>query len=198
MTRHKPNSDRLHVITDLSWPQGASVNSGINKNTYLDSQFDLTFLSVDDITNEVKCLGRGALLYKVDVSCAFRHVKVDPGDYDLLGLEWNGTYVDTCLPFGTWHRSQIFHRISDAVCFLMHQAGFCIIDYIDDYIDIGVTSIAQRSFDHLLTLMEHLGLSVCQSEQASPSLDKSRLLGCPHRHCHRYNFYTLRQVASDK
>ena len=47
------------VIIDLSWPQGASVNSGINKNTYLESQFDLTFPSVDDITNEVKRLGRG-------------------------------------------------------------------------------------------------------------------------------------------
>ena len=108
MTRHKPNSDRRRVIIDLSWPQGASVNSGINKNAYLESQFDLTFPSVDDITNEVKRLGRGALLYKVDVSRAFRHVKVDPGDYDLLGLEWGGTYVDTCLPFGTRHGSQIF------------------------------------------------------------------------------------------
>ena len=118
------------------------VNSGINKNTYLDSQFDLTFPSVDDITNEVKRLGRGTLLYKVDVSRAFRHVKVDPGDYDLLTLEWDGTYVDTCLPFGTRHGSQIFQRISDAVRFLMRQTGFCIIDYIDDSIGIGVTSVA--------------------------------------------------------
>ena len=94
---------------------------------------------------------------------------MDPGDYDLLGLEWDGTYVDTCLPFGTRHGSQIFQRISDAVRFLMHQAGFCIIDYIDDYIGIGVESIAQRSFDHLLTLMKHLGLSVSQKKLVSPS-----------------------------
>ena len=169
MTRHKPNSDRRHVIIDLSWPQGASVNSGINKNTYLESQFDLTFPSVDDITNEVKRLGRGALLYKVDVSRAFRHVKVDPGDYDLLGLEWGGTYVDTCLPFGTRHGSQIFQRISDAVRHLMRQAGFSIIDYIDDYIGVGVTTVAQRSFDHLLSLMEKLGLSVSKSKLVPPA-----------------------------
>ena len=105
----------------------------------------------------------------MDVSRAFRHVKVDPGDYDLLGLEWDGTYVDTCLPFGTRHGSQIFQRISDAVRFLMRQAGFCIIDYIDDYIGIGVASVTQRSFDHLLTLMKHLGLSVSQSKLVSPS-----------------------------
>ena len=46
----------------------------------------------------------------------------------------------------------------------MRQAGICIIDYIDDYIGIGVMSVAQHSFDHLLTLMERLGLSVYQSK----------------------------------
>ena len=76
--------DRRRVIVDLSWPQGVSVNAGIDKSTYLTSNFDLTFPTVDDITSELKRLGRGALLYKVDVSRAFRHVKVDPGDYDLL------------------------------------------------------------------------------------------------------------------
>ena len=30
MTRSKPNSDRRRVIVDLSWPQGASVNAGID------------------------------------------------------------------------------------------------------------------------------------------------------------------------
>ena len=86
MTRSKPNSDRCCVIVDLSWPQGASVNAGIDKASYLDSAFELTFPTVDDITCELKRLGRGAHIYKVDVSRAFRHVKVDPRDYDLLGL----------------------------------------------------------------------------------------------------------------
>ena len=88
MTRNKPNSDKRRVIIDLSWPLGASVNSGIDKNMYLDAAFMLTFPTVDDITSELKRLGPGALLYKIDVSRAFRHVQVDPGDYDLLGLHW--------------------------------------------------------------------------------------------------------------
>ena len=95
------------MIIDLSWPLGLSVNAGIDKNSYLDSDFALTFPTVD-ITAELKKLGRGALLYKVDVSHASRHVKVEPGDFDLLGLEWHGHYVDTCVPFGTRHGSQIF------------------------------------------------------------------------------------------
>ena len=156
MTRAKPNSDRRRVIIDISWPLGASVNAGIDKNTYLDAPFALTFLTVDGITNELKRLSRCALLYKVDVSRAFRHVKVDPGDYDLLGLEWNGHYVDTCIPFGTRHGSQIFQRLSIKI----RQKGFTIIDYIDDYVRVGVPSVIWASFHTLLDLMMQLGLMV--------------------------------------
>ena len=59
MTRNKPNSDRRRVIIDLSWPLGASVNAGIDKDTYLASPFALTFPTVDIITGELKHLGRG-------------------------------------------------------------------------------------------------------------------------------------------
>ena len=82
MTRAKPNSDGRHVIIDLSWPVGASVNAGIDKTSYLGNRFSLNFPTVDDITRQLKNMGRVALLYKVHCSCAFRHVKIDPGDYD--------------------------------------------------------------------------------------------------------------------
>ena len=134
MTRNKPNSDSRRVIIDLSWPLGASVNSGIDNTTYLDTPFSLTFPTVDDITSELKHIRRGALLYKIDASRAFPHVKIDPGDYDLLGLHKHRAYVDTCLPFGTWHGSQIFQRLSDAVRYMKCQKGFRVIDYIDDYV----------------------------------------------------------------
>ena len=100
MTRAKPNSDHRHVIINLSWSIGASVNAGIDKTSYLGSTFSLTFPMVDDITRQLKSIGCGALLYKGDVSRAFRHIKIDPGDYDLLGLEWQGVYVDTELMGG--------------------------------------------------------------------------------------------------
>ena len=33
IARYKPNWERHRVIIDLSWPLGASVNAGIDKNT---------------------------------------------------------------------------------------------------------------------------------------------------------------------
>ena len=169
MTRAKPNSDRHRVIVDLSWPPGASVNASIDKTSYLDSVFSLTFPTVDDITGQLKRLGRGALLYKIDVSRAFQHVKVDPGDYDLLGLEWQDAYIDTFVPFGTHHGSQIFQHLSDAVRYMMHQKGYAMIDYIDDYIGIGVPSVTWKSYDALTHLMRQLGLTISEKKLVPPS-----------------------------
>ena len=154
---------------DLSWPPGASVNAGIDETSYLDSVFSLTFPTVDDITGQLKRLGRGALLYKIDISRAFRHVKVDPGDYDLLGLEWQGAYVDTCVTFGMRHRSQIFQRLSDAVRYTMHQKDYAMINYIDNYVGIGIPSIAWRSYDALTHLMRELGLTISQKKLVPPA-----------------------------
>ena len=163
------NDCSRRVIVDLSWPQGSSVNAGIDKTSYLESEFYLTLPSVDDIMSELKRLGRGAFLYKIDISHAFRHVRVDPGDYDLLGLQWNGHYVDICVPFMTRHGSQIFQRLSDAVRFMMHLRGFTIIDYIDDYVGVGIPSVVHESYVTLLKLMSKLGLSVSEKKMVIPS-----------------------------
>ena len=32
MTKEKPNASHRRVIIELSWPKGASVNSGVDKN----------------------------------------------------------------------------------------------------------------------------------------------------------------------
>ena len=121
------------------------------------------------MTSELKCLGHGALLYKIDVSRAFRHVKVDPGDYDLLGLHWRHAYVDTCIPFETRHGSQIFQCLSDAVHHIMRQRGFRVIDYIDDYVGFGVPRVVRVSFTSLFDLMKDLGLTISDKKLIPPS-----------------------------
>ena len=120
MTRHKPNSDTRRIIVDLSWPRGESVNAGVEKPLF-GVDFKLIFPSIDDLTKELTKIGKGAHIFKVDVSRAFRHLNVDPRDYDLLGLQWDGTYIDTRIPFGSRHGSQFMQRASD------------VINYIDDF-----------------------------------------------------------------
>ena len=108
LTREKAGANSRRVIVDLSYPHGASVNAGVDPESYLGSEFLLTLPSIDYITNKVVQLGKGSLIYKIDISRAFRHIKIDPADYNLLGLNFNAYYLDTCLPFGFRHGSAIF------------------------------------------------------------------------------------------
>ena len=68
MSREKPGAEHRHVIIELSWPRDASVNDEIDKDSYMGSEFSLTFPTVDHITNAVKNLGKGVHLYKIDIS----------------------------------------------------------------------------------------------------------------------------------
>ena len=122
----------------------------------MDTEFALVLPTVDHITDQLKVLGRGAHLYKIDISRAFRHIKVDPLDYDLLGLHWRHIYINTCVRFGSRHGSQIFQRISDAVRHIMRRHGHKVINYVDDYVGFGVPSDARASYDLLYDLLQKL------------------------------------------
>ena len=126
MTRPKPAADHRRVIVDLSFPQGASVKACIASNTYLGTDFLLSLPNIDNITNKVKKFGRGSLIFKIDISRAFRHVKVDPPDYPLLGLTLDSHYFDTCVPFRYRHGSAIFQRLTNAIRYIMSTKNYCI------------------------------------------------------------------------
>ena len=138
----KPNAPNRRVIIDLSWPKNNSVNAGVDKNSYLGSEFCLTFLTIDDITSELVKIGPGCHIYKVDISRAFRHLKIDPLEYDLLGLHWDATFIDTCLPFGSRHGSQNFQHVSDAVHYALHCQGYRVTNYIDDFVGYGTPDVS--------------------------------------------------------
>ena len=160
MTREKPNASRCRVIIDLSFPQGLSVNTGVTKDTYLDTPFILKLPTIDTITNQVKALDRGCKLYKVDISRAFRHIKLDPKDYNLLGLRHDTYCVDTCLPFGYRNGSALFQRIRDAVRHIMRQRNFDVMNYIDNILGIDLPSRIGTSFDTLHHLLQDLGFQL--------------------------------------
>ena len=164
MIRDKPGSEHRRVIIDLSWPTGCSVNAGIDKASYHGTDFALVLPTVNNIIDQLKTLGRGAYLYKIDISRAFRHIKVGPLEYDLLDLHWHDVYVDACVPFGSRHGSQIFQCISNTVRHIVCRHGHKVINYVDDYVGFGVPSDAKASFDFLFDLLQRLGLTVSQKE----------------------------------
>ena len=169
MTREKSNAPNRRVIIDLSWPKNTSVNAGVDKNSYLGSEFSLTFPTIDDITKELVKIGPGCHVYKIDVSRAFRHLKIDPGDYDLLGLHWDAAFYDTCIPFGSRHGSQNFQRVSDAIRYALRCHGYRVINYIDDFVGYGTPDVARRSHNCLRNVIERLGLTISEKKLVPPT-----------------------------
>ena len=109
------------------------------------------------------------MIYKIDIKRAFRHVKLDPRDYDLLGLRQDNWFLDTCLPFGFRHGSVLFQRLSDALRHMMRQIGHDVINYIDDILGIDLPSRVDASFDALSSLLEQLGFEISQNKLVTPS-----------------------------
>ena len=130
--KNKPGKWRL--IVDLSSPEGASVNDGVNKD-----MCSLSYTSVDVITNKVLELGQGTLLAKMDIKQAYRMIPVHPEDRYLLGMRWQETvFVDKTLPFGLRSAPLIFSAVADALQWTMQRNGATFVDhYIDDFITVG-------------------------------------------------------------
>ena len=111
--------------------------------------FLLMLLTVDTITNQIKILGKGCMLCKVDISRTFRHVKLVTGHYVLLGLHHIDWFVDTYLPFNYRHGSTLYQCLSDTVCHIMLCQNYDIINYVDDILGIHIPSQIDASYDFL-------------------------------------------------
>ena len=90
------NTGKWRLITDLSFPNGHSVNDSIDKTLS-----SLAYISVDDIAATAAQLGPGAFLAKVDIESAYRLIPVHPQDRPLLAVKWGRKiFIDAMLPFG--------------------------------------------------------------------------------------------------
>ena len=122
----------------------------------------LSFPSIE----ELKHLGPEVHIYKIDISQAFRHLKMDPLAYHLLGLYRDARYVNTS------HSGQG----TEASCFntpvmlcILHCEGYAWVNYIDNFIGFGTLDVAKKSLDTLYALQEHLGLAVNEKKLVTPS-----------------------------
>ena len=88
LTRPKP-PDKRRVIVDLSFPRGNSVNDHIDKNKFDGYNFTLKLPTIDHITTAMKQFN-DPVIGKIDISRAFRNLRVDPRDAMKIGISWGG------------------------------------------------------------------------------------------------------------
>ena len=165
LVRDKQNSTSKRTIMDQSWPKGASVNNGVAKDIYLGTTYALNYPSVDSITNSLRNLGPSAQIYKIDISRAFRQIKVEPGDIDLLGIKFiNKYFIDRSVAFRFRHGLLIFQRCTNAIRYIMAQHGFPLL-----FNYTGLHSQMDASFQFLKKLLEELGLDISMKKLVPPS-----------------------------
>ena len=167
MTRDKPDGSGKRVIIDLSFPTGASVNDGILKTTEpqytLPTPLDLADLMVRE--------GRGCLMWKSDLSRAYRQLRVDPLDYPLLGIQHKGSiFVDICPSFGCRASGSAQQRVSNSVVHMMRNKGHDVLAYVDDFCGIAASPHdAHKGFNEFHALTDQLGLKLAPDKTSPPA-----------------------------
>ena len=91
LTRLK-DLDKRRVTLNICYPKGGSLNVNVDKLHFDGKEFILKFPTMDDIYEEIRSNPNEVLLSKIDISTAFRNLRVDPGDGLKFGISWKGQY----------------------------------------------------------------------------------------------------------
>ena len=136
----------------------------------------LTLPTVDHIAKKIISLGRGSHIFIIDVSRAFRHIKIDPKDYVYLGLKNGDYFLDSSLPFGFRHGTNFFQRLSDSIRYMAsHNHGCDVINYVDDICGFSLPSESHKKFLLVKKFIENLGLDIFLKKLVPPSTKTSCL-----------------------
>ena len=164
--KSQPGAWRL--IVDLSFPEGHSVNDGIESDLA-----SMRYSHIDDAVRVIRVLGQGALLAKVDLKSAYRVIPVHRDDWHLLAIQWEShTYLDTALPFGLRSAPKLFSAVADALAWCMWKQGVRHqLHYLDDYLLLGppMSSTCAEYLSVTLQLCSALGVPAATEKVEGPT-----------------------------
>ena len=172
MTRPKKDSEDRRVILDLSFPDPFSVNGAIPTGSLDHATFKLRLPTPQDLANKMLELGPGCMMYKIDLSRAYRQLRSDPLDWPLLGINWQEDYyIDTAIPFGLRHGASACQRTSEAVVEIAaDQHGAWTRPYVDDTIGAAIPQEAMMHYTGVRGVMDELGLDAADAKCCPPDV----------------------------
>ena len=171
-TRPKKGSEDRRIILDLSFPPGQAVNDGISKDQYLGLPAKLTFPKVDDFALCIYTLGRGCMMFKIDLSRYFRQLPLDPGDYSMIGYIINGElYFDKVLPMGMRSAPYIAQRVTNAIAHIHRWMKFFLLNYVDDFVGAEHKENIWKAYQALATLLEQLRVDTSKDKLVPPTTE---------------------------
>lgn len=169
-TRPKKKSMSRRVLTDLSWPLGASVNDSIPRHEYYGVTSKVTYPTVDCLCKRAVALktkhGDKALFgFKVDLNRAFCQIPTCPCDWSLLGTSWKGKiYFDKVAVMGSRTRPLACQRITNMIRHFLSNMGYNVNNFVDDFMGIKVSDKAWQAYHALKRLLRDLGVSEAEEK----------------------------------
>ena len=167
----KAQPGKFRLIQHLSYPEGSSVNDGIDPNVSY-----VRYESFDTAVGLVASAGPQSLMAKADIESAFRLLPVHPDDFELLGIMMGDQfYVDKALPMGASCSPALFEKISTFLEWVAKQVtgSGMISHYADDYIFVGVKGQSQGScsylFERFSSLCQELGVPLATEKSIGPT-----------------------------
>ena len=163
----KKTPGSFRMITNLSSPQGNSINDNIS-----DIFSKVNYASFSEAIKMIIDAGPNAFLAKTDIEHAFRLIPINPNQYHLLCFKWNNSYYfDRCLPMGARSSCQIFELLSSAIQFILLKQGLnhCT-HYLDDFL-IANSSLSkcQTDLDTLLSTCTQLNIPIANDKTVAPT-----------------------------
>ena len=154
---------KRRVVMDLSYPDDThSVNAGIPKDKFLGVDYHLQYGSFDDFTKLVVEEGVGCMVFKRELSRAFRQIYVCPSAYHQLGYKWKKEmYFDLVFPFGLRSACVAMQRTSDAIKYMYSLLGRKCVVFLDDFGGCAKQDVAEQASQELSDLL--LDLNVHES-----------------------------------
>ena len=134
----KTEAGKFRLIQHLSYPEGSSINDGIDRDLCT-----VQYSSFDDAVNIVARCGKGAMMAKADIESAFRLLPIYPGDFELLGIKFDGKFfVDKARPTGASCSLAYFITFATFLEWAAKRAAGSnnISHNADDYILLGSAS----------------------------------------------------------
>ena len=116
-------------------------------------------------------LGSGAYLYKTDLARGYRQLRVDPGDWPILGFQHGGNiYMDLCPPFGLRTSAMFMQRTSEAISHIHAIKGYHSRPYLDDFGGAEATiAEADSALGCLQSVMRELGIVEAEHKVCPPA-----------------------------
>lgn len=171
----KRSSKKIRVIHDLSWPPGRSINDGIVEDCSIE------YITMDTIARLVREHGQGALMSKLDLEDAYKHITVRPEDWDLLGSTWitrdeTGKetiqyWFETVLAFGLKSAPKLFNLFAEALKYGMLKKGATVCEhYLDDYFTCSSagSTTCQENLQVMLDTCHTFGFAVQPAKVVGP------------------------------